>query len=60
MAGLLRAARDVETKWVVRTLIRNLRIGAGWRSVMGPLGQAALMHLKVGGKTGVGSAGIRS
>jgi DNA ligase-1 len=28
----------------VRTLIRNLRIGANWRSVLGPLARAALLH----------------
>ena len=36
--------RDVEIRYVVRTLVSNLRVGAGWRSVVGPLGKAALIH----------------
>ncbi|KAI8474532.1 MAG: hypothetical protein J3K34DRAFT_124375 [Monoraphidium minutum] len=44
VARLLRACRDVEVRYLVRTLISNLRIGAGWRSVVGPLAKAALIH----------------
>lgn len=44
VARLLRAARDAEAKFVVRTLVSNLRVGAGWRSVVAPLGRAALIH----------------
>jgi DNA ligase-1 len=47
--GLLRGCRDVETRYLVRTLIRNLRIGADWRSVLGPLARAVLVHRKVRG-----------
>lgn len=42
--GLLRACRDVETKYLVRTLVQNLRVGANWRSVLPPLAKAAVMH----------------
>jgi ATP-dependent DNA ligase len=44
VAKLLRAARDVETRYLVRTLIQCLRIGAGYRSVLPPLAKAALLH----------------
>eukprot|EP00775_Hariotina_reticulata_P004079 gene4079-4326_t len=47
VAGLLRCCRDVEPKYLVRTLIQNLRVGAGWRSVLGPLAKAALLHRKM-------------
>jgi DNA ligase-1 len=47
VAKLLRCCRDVETKYLVRTLIQNLRVGAGWRSVLGPLAKAALLHRKM-------------
>ena len=33
--------RDVEIKYVVRTLVSNLRVGAGWRSVVVSRGRAA-------------------
>ncbi|KAG2439579.1 hypothetical protein HXX76_004931 [Chlamydomonas incerta] len=42
--GLLRACRDVEVRFLVRTLISNLRVGANWRSVLAPLGRAILLH----------------
>eukprot|EP00198_Chlamydomonas_reinhardtii_P008670 XP_001698007.1 predicted protein [Chlamydomonas reinhardtii] len=42
--GLLRACRDVEVRFLVRTLISNLRVGANWRSVLAPLGRAVLLH----------------
>lgn len=41
--GLLRACRECETKYLVRTLAQNLRVGASWRSVLGPLARAVLM-----------------
>lgn len=44
VAKLLRCCRDVETKYLVRTLVQNLRVGAGWKSVLGPLAKAALLH----------------
>lgn len=31
-------------KYIVRTLIQNLRVGANWRSVVPALGRAALCH----------------
>lgn len=36
--------RGCETRYLVRTLITNLRIGAGWRSILGPLARAVLLH----------------
>eukprot|EP00892_Ulva_mutabilis_P010604 jgi/Ulvmu1/7916/UM004_0148.1 len=42
ISGLLRASRGPEVKYVVRTLIQNLRVGANWRSVVPALGRAAL------------------
>ncbi|KAF6259490.1 ATP-dependent DNA ligase [Scenedesmus sp. NREL 46B-D3] len=47
VAKLLRCCRDVETKYLVRTLVQNLRVGAGWRSVLGPLAKAALLHRRM-------------
>jgi len=44
VSKLLRAARDVETRYLVRTLIQCLRVGAGYRSVLPPLAKAALLH----------------
>lgn len=44
VARLLRSARDVETRYLVRTLIMCLRVGAGYRSVLPPLAKAALLH----------------
>jgi ATP-dependent DNA ligase len=56
---LLRAARDVETRYLVRMLISCLRVGAGYRSVLPPLARAALLHhsmlrLAAGGAAGTG------
>ena len=36
--------RDCETRYLVRTLVSNLRVGANWRSVIGALARAALLH----------------
>lgn len=47
VAKLLRCCKDVETKYLVRTLVQNLRVGAGWRSVLGPLAKAALLHRRM-------------
>jgi ATP-dependent DNA ligase len=44
VSKLLRSARDVETRYLVRTLIMCLRVGAGYRSVLPPLAKAALLH----------------
>lgn len=42
--SLLRACRDCETKYLVRTLIQNLRVGANWKSILGPLARAVVIH----------------
>jgi ATP-dependent DNA ligase I len=45
VAGLLRACRESsETRYLVRTLVRSLRVGASWRSVVPALGRATLCH----------------
>ena len=36
--------REEEPKYIVRTLISNLRVGANWRSVMPGLARAFLLH----------------
>ncbi|KAL4419767.1 hypothetical protein ABPG75_006865 [Micractinium tetrahymenae] len=42
--SLLRACRETETKFIVRTLIQALRVGANWRSVIPAIGRAVLLH----------------
>ncbi|KAI5056524.1 hypothetical protein GOP47_0028342 [Adiantum capillus-veneris] len=42
--GLLRACREKETKYIVRTLVQNMRIGAMMRSVLPALAQAIVFH----------------
>ncbi len=44
MGLLLGAFRDCETRYLVRTLVQNLRVGANWRSVIGSLSRAVLLH----------------
>lgn len=44
VVSLLRSSRDCEVKYLVRTLIQNLRVGANWRSVIGPLARAVAIH----------------
>lgn len=34
----------METKFLIRTLVRNLRVGANWRSVIPALGKAILLY----------------
>jgi len=34
----------VETRYIVRTLVQNLRVNANWRSIIGPLARAVIMH----------------
>ena len=61
VAGLLRScAREAETKYLVRTLVQNLRVGAGWRSVLGPLCKAVMVHRSAGNgrRTGGISKGV--
>ncbi|XP_048327541.2 DNA ligase 6 [Ziziphus jujuba] len=41
---LMRSCREKETKFLVRTLVRNLRIGAMMKTVLPALAQAVLMH----------------
>ena len=36
--------REHETKFLVRTLVSNLRVGANWRSVIGAMARAVVMH----------------
>ena len=38
------AYREHETKFLVRTLVSNLRVGANWRSVIGAMARAVVMH----------------
>lgn len=42
--GLLRACREKEMKYIVRTLVQNMRIGAMIRSVLPALAQAIVLH----------------
>ncbi|DBB01067.1 hypothetical protein WJX77_004280 [Trebouxia sp. C0004] len=42
--GMLRSCREHETKFLVRTLVSNLRVGANWRSVIGAMARAVVMH----------------
>eukprot|EP00850_Spirogloea_muscicola_P002495 SM000009S23624 [mRNA] locus=s9:1126881:1136155:- [translate_table: standard] len=42
--GLLRACREKETQFLVRTLVQNMRIGANIRTVLPALAQAVLIH----------------
>lgn len=38
------SCREHETKFLVRTLVSNLRVGANWRSVIGAMARAVVMH----------------
>lgn len=38
------SCRGVETKYLVRMLAQNLRVGANWRSIVGALARAVLLH----------------
>lgn len=63
--GLLRAARECETRYLVRTLVQALRVGANWRTVIPALARAVLLHREappalsaaIEDAGGVGSAG---
>ena len=37
-----------ETRFLVRTLVQNLRVGANWRSIIGALARAVQMHRCLG------------
>jgi DNA ligase 1 len=41
---MLRSCREAETKYLVRTLVQNLRVGANWRSVVPALARAVVIH----------------
>ena len=54
----IRARREgVETRYIVRTLVQNLRVNANWRSIIGPLARAVIMHEP--GPAGAGAGGGR-
>ena len=38
-----RARREEETRYLVRTLVQNLRVGASWRSLVPALGKACVL-----------------
>ncbi|KAL2645294.1 hypothetical protein R1flu_012881 [Riccia fluitans] len=42
--NLLRACREKEMKYIVRTLVQNLRIGAMMKTILGALAQAVVLH----------------
>lgn len=42
--SLLRSCREKETKFIVRTLVRNMRIGAMMRTVLPALAQAVILN----------------
>lgn len=42
--SLLRAARESEARYLVRTLVRNLRVGSSWRSVVPALARSITLH----------------
>lgn len=39
-----RTCREHETKFLVRTLVSNMRVGANWRSVIGAMARAVVLH----------------
>lgn len=41
---MLRSCREAETKYLVRTLVQALRVGANWRSVVPALAKAVCIH----------------
>lgn len=49
---MVHSCRGPEVKYIIRTLIQNLRVGANWRSVVPALGRAALCNhvLSSGGR----------
>lgn len=62
MLGLLRACREKETQFVVRTLILNMRIGAMMKTVLPALAQAVVIHksLPSDGPAGPAINGLKS
>ncbi|KAJ8761208.1 hypothetical protein K2173_001264 [Erythroxylum novogranatense] len=48
IVNLMRTCREKEVKYVVRTLVRNLRIGAMMRTILPALAQAVAMNSLVG------------
>ena len=55
MLSLLRACREQEPRFVARTLVQNLRVGANWRSVVPALAKAVVLHKEGGRVAKVGS-----
>ncbi|KAG1658391.1 hypothetical protein FOA52_010070 [Chlamydomonas sp. UWO 241] len=53
---MLRAARGPEAKYLVRTLVQNLRVGASWRSVVGPLARSAAGYRRAAERAAAASA----
>ena len=47
--GMLRSCKENDIKYIVRTLVRALRVGANWRSVVPSLARAALIQQEEGG-----------
>ena len=41
---IFHTGREHETKFLVRTLVSNLRVGANWRSVIGAMARAVVLH----------------
>jgi DNA ligase-1 len=46
LTKLLRSSKESEIKYLVRTAIANLRIRAGWRSIIPALAKAIVIHKK--------------
>ena len=46
LTKLLRSSKESEIKYLVRTAIANLRIRAGWRSIIPALAKAIIIHKK--------------
>ena len=44
MVALLRGCRDTETRYLVRTLVQSLRVGASLATVLPALARAAVWH----------------
>lgn len=44
IVNLMRSCREMEMKFIVRTLVRNLRIGAMMRTILPALGQAVVLN----------------
>ena len=54
--SLLRSCRESETKYICRTLVNALRVGANWRSVVPALARALAIHAAQQAHEGPGKA----